>query len=750
VEDATSVILVALWQRCVLSHISRPPHSLLILRSAAGCGKTVLSSTIIDEIKQQKLGVLAFFYFSFRRREGQDIQSLMYSLLIQLVSSLCREDPQHPNQYHLPRAFRDLYNKYQPARDPMIEDLNATFLGVLTESKDTYIVVDALDECPQKDRTEVVKFLAELSCDERSNTHILITSRREEDIENEISKISGEKRIVPMQNSQVNDDIRRHLENRMAEDFNFKKWSHELQKEVIKHLTENAYGVFRWVECQLVTLGPKWREKDVRLALKQLPKDLDATYHRMLSQIETDGYVDEAHAVLKWLACSNRPLKLSEVAEAAIFEPSLDPEDSLVSFDPKNRFPHLRDIRAILSGLVTISGIDDQSRLDDGEKDNADQNRVITFAHFSVKEYLVCDRVIPEFQLRETDDQWFILRSCLTYIHYYDTKASEVSGLERCPLLLYACKYWWHHAIALRCDKDQLTALLAELHGAALTLSIRVALGTKVDPPDKVLSSVLNNWLKDLDGKGLFTELTFDFESDRALHSASFMGEEALVKLMLDAGANVNWGDHDNRSEGYLATALHLAAKKGHEATVRLLLEYKADVNAKDNAERTALHLAAAEGHEAVVGLLLEHKADVDAKTKGKWTALHIAAGHGHGAVISLLLKNGADIEMKDFSGGTPLAAAIDNGSEAVIKLLLAKGAKVDCLYRLIESFLYYHHDHDCCRYPFPYDDHYFHSKLCVYPPDRDGDDHFYYYYFPNDLRRDVSETRPKLSRSLY
>jgi hypothetical protein len=239
----------------------------------------------------------------------------------------------------------------------------------------------------------------------------------------------------------------------------------------------------------------------------------------------------------------------------------------------------------------------------------------------------------------------------------------------------------------LCCDKDQriteapieeLTALPTERYGPALTFSVRVALGHKGDPSDKVLSSVLNGWPKHLAGEGHFTELTFDFESSLALHSATDMGEEALVKLMLDAGANVNWRNNVKM------TALHLAAKKGHEATVRLLLKHKADVDAKDTLERTALHLAAEEGHEAVVRLLLEYKADVDAKATGKWTALHIAAGNGHEAMMSLLLEKGADIEMKDFSGGTPLAVAIDNGSEAVIKLLLAKGAKVDYLYKLI------------------------------------------------------------------
>jgi ankyrin repeat protein len=112
-----------------------------------------------------------------------------------------------------------------------------------------------------------------------------------------------------------------------------------------------------------------------------------------------------------------------------------------------------------------------------------------------------------------------------------------------------------------------------------------------------MLLSVLNDWLKDLDSEGLFTKLTVDFESDLALHSAYYIGEEALLKLMLNAGAR------------------HLATEKGHEAVVKLLLEKGANIDGEDFEYRSPLlWWAALEGHEAVVKLLLEIGANVDAE----------------------------------------------------------------------------------------------------------------------------------------
>lgn len=51
-------------------------------------------------------------------------------------------------------------------------------------------------------------------------------------------------------------------------------------------------------------------------------------------------------------------------------------------------------------------------------------------------------------------------------------------------------------------------------------------------------------------------------------------------------------------------TALHRAAEGGQEAVVRFLLDRGADVNAKDDYGRAALGPATKGGHEAVVRLL--------------------------------------------------------------------------------------------------------------------------------------------------
>jgi hypothetical protein len=87
------------------------------------------------------------------------------------------------------------------------------------------------------------------------------------------------------------------------------------------------------------------------------------------------------------------------------------------------------------------------------------------------------------------------------------------------------------------------------------------------------------------------------------------------------------------------------AAKQGHEAIVKLLLEKGADVGFEDGYYcYTPLSWAASNGHEAIIKLLLEKGADVESKDRRYGlTPLWWAAWEGHKAVVKLLLEKGAE-----------------------------------------------------------------------------------------------------------
>ena len=324
-------------------------------------------------------------------------------------------------------------------------------------------------------------------------------------------------------------------------------------------------------------------------ALKSLPKTLDDTYERILTSIEEDCQ-QEARRALLWLAFSKRPLRIEEVAEAALVDPKLKPP-----FDPEERLhdPH-NDILEILGSLVTISSKGISSEASDDASDDSliegDDNfpgRQVRLAHFSVKEYLLSERIHggPASKFGATDifANHFIGESCLLYILHYDesdSKAASPKDLVCFPLLQYACQFWYVHIRSIPTGSQE------KINPVIFKLFLS----------DTALLSWLRVYRPDRP-RGKPFQMPNDIGP--SLYYASDIGLEGMVRLLLDAKVDV-----DARNSKYGETALYGAASNGHEAVVRLLLEHKANVNAKNSFGWAALYQAARYGHEAVVRLL--------------------------------------------------------------------------------------------------------------------------------------------------
>ncbi|MCG8531712.1 MAG: ankyrin repeat domain-containing protein, partial [Desulfovibrionales bacterium] len=104
-------------------------------------------------------------------------------------------------------------------------------------------------------------------------------------------------------------------------------------------------------------------------------------------------------------------------------------------------------------------------------------------------------------------------------------------------------------------------------------------------------------------------------------------------------------------------SVLMIAASKGHTGTVRVLLDAGARVNYVDHDYGwSALMWAVSKGHITTVITLLEAQAQVDIHTKRSGdTPLHEAIRENHPVLVTLLLQANAEPAPQNYLGKTPL-----------------------------------------------------------------------------------------------
>ena len=157
-----------------------------------------------------------------------------------------------------------------------------------------------------------------------------------------------------------------------------------------------------------------------------------------------------------------------------------------------------------------------------------------------------------------------------------------------------------------------------------------------------------------------------DDDGDTPLHYAAEHNDISVVKMLVDSGADVKATDKNKH------TPLLIAAKHSASASViALLIEIGANIGARDDHERTPLHLAA-EHNPSMMATLIAHKANVHLVDKDGWHPLHWAAFKNHVEAINALLKGGANVNQLDkYYQASPLwSAARHNHCEAVTALL--------------------------------------------------------------------------------
>jgi Cdc6-like AAA superfamily ATPase len=215
-------------------------NSFLWLYGIPGCGKTILSSIIIEDLERTlPLKPLLYFYFDFNDKGRQTLEGMVRSLMSQLYSKF-------PDTSE---KLDSLFSSYEDGRRHLSrESLCKAFLHMIEQVKEIWIVLDALDECRTRkgQPTEgLLSWIRELLNSEQRNVHLLITSRPEQDIMSVVSKFASKDDILPIQSDLITDDIRAYVHTRVRQQEGLKRWRSqpEVQDEIETRLMEKVDGM---------------------------------------------------------------------------------------------------------------------------------------------------------------------------------------------------------------------------------------------------------------------------------------------------------------------------------------------------------------------------------------------------------------------------------------------------------------------------------------------------------------------------
>ncbi|XP_032087229.1 ankyrin repeat and SAM domain-containing protein 3 isoform X1 [Thamnophis elegans] len=158
------------------------------------------------------------------------------------------------------------------------------------------------------------------------------------------------------------------------------------------------------------------------------------------------------------------------------------------------------------------------------------------------------------------------------------------------------------------------------------------------------------------------------------LHTAASIGQYEVVKDSIERGEK----DLDQKNRGGW-TPLMYASYIGYDTVVRMLLQAGANVNMSTPEGQTPLMLAASCGNECAAAFLLQQGAELEMTDIHGWTALFHCTSAGHQQMVKFLLDSGANANCREpLCGYSALMEAAASGHEIIVQYLLSHGVKVD------------------------------------------------------------------------
>ncbi|KAM0805871.1 hypothetical protein BDR22DRAFT_958912 [Usnea florida] len=564
--------------------------------------------------------------------------------------------------------------------EPTTGVLTTLLKKLIAQRKETYIVLDALDEGGEI--LAVISLIDEIRGWHDQSLHILVTSRKERLIEKGLRQLITHQ--VCIQNVYVDADIKLLVRECLSSDPDLSRWPETIKAEIEKKLCEGSQGMFRWAVCQLDTLRKCIKPSALRKVLATLPKTLDDTYERILCAID-EAHAADAFKILQWLAFSMRPLELQELAEATAIT-----LDDRPKFDPEDRLRHPTDILTICSSLVSISAksteksfrssflgrstlTSSQPELTSSYEDSAYSSSSWSDEDSSLS---IDASVDQKSTLLSSVSEWISGgddSSCTTSRH----EGTPINELHHVPPALVAHDSCHHYEVRLAHD------------------SVREYLvSQRIKTSRAAFYSIDEASTNDLLARSCLAYL-LHFKQPLEDATAEYLSQYPLLRYSAQQWESHVANSGDSSSDSRMTSVLKDFFLTQNFCFPNWLILPFASVHGTYQCVQGGVdeggHLKFGQRlfHASRLGLLeickvlLEQGISADPPTmsengpvKSLSTPLQIVAHRGHETLVRLLLDNGAKVNQRSIYAST-LDYAVQEGRESVVRLLLERGAEV-------------------------------------------------------------------------
>lgn len=709
------------------------------LSAGPGCGKSVLSTALIDEghlettvatldIESDDLpttlvsSTLCYFYF----KDGDDRRVTGTNALSSVLHQIFT-DANTKSLIHHGTEYRNDHGDGMKNSLSQLWDL--LVLCSKASSGPIICLLDALDECKEESRQQLISLLDQFygsgNKESRGKLKFFITSRPYGDLEDSFecfNEYAAYFRFDADEHSDhISHDINLVIEQKVQQLGKRRKFTADALRKITQHFKSMGTRTYLWLYLTMSIIEKNVsrysRASAVEAVLSEIQPNLCQVYEKILSATKSPDITEPLLAIL---LAATRPLTLDEANHALTLALEKKCPANLNELHSKIWPANFAQVVKDLCGLLVQV-----------------HDSTISFIHLTAREFLLGKNQNAD---SSADECWrgrfnnksllhtTIAKVCIDQLHfpdipiYLDEKWSDSS----CPFLLYAALNWPHHYYF--CQLDTIRPLYEEK-------VIRL-----LDPASPVIK-IWSRWYFDLNGKysfpmplalcyfrrygrlpenwngwssvdiasyfnlhaviqTIFGSRKVDIDQSNeifgtALQNASAMGHDETVQTLLNNGAaqylntqpDGALGDIFPSAELKYSSALHAACEMNRVSVAQLLLSYRTDVDIV-TLQGTALQVACSLGYESIVDILLSFGADANCDNHVQ-SCLQLSCARGYGRIVDKLLDKGADpnsrILYKTHSS-SPLYEACARGHRAIATRLLLAGAHLDCIIPYLED----------------------------------------------------------------